>query len=113
MYFLLETQHLWTDSLRVKSNMRFLILCLFFGIICATNKEKPVEKNYEQLIEIVEDLKSQVDDLKKNQNRDGRINNLKNELDYLKTNVSDQESRIQVSNLKSDEIGMKTFTSSI
>ena len=62
--------------------MRFLILCLFFGIICATNKEKPVEKNYEQLIEIVEDLKSQVDDLKKNQNRDGRINNLKNELDY-------------------------------
>ena len=88
-------------------------LCLFFGIICATNKEKPVEKNYEQLIEIVEDLKSQVDDLKKNQNRDGRINNLKNELDYLKTNVSDQESRIQVSNLKSDEIGMKTLTSSI
>ena len=65
--------------------MRFLILCLFFGIICATNKEQPIV-NYDefvQVVQIVEELKSQVDDLKKN--RDGRINNLENELDYLKT----------------------------
>ena len=72
---------------------------------------------------IVKDLKIQVDDLKKKQNSNGRINNLKNELDYLKTNVSNQESRIQanedgiesnsnslgVSILVSDEIDMTTF----
>ena len=81
--------------MRVKSKMRFLILCIFFGIICATNKENPNVKKYEQLVQTVEELKSQVEDLKKNQNRDGRINNLKNELDYLKTNMSNQESRIQ------------------
>ena len=100
--------------------MRFLILCLFFGIICATNKEQQIV-NYDefvQVVQIVEELKSQVEDLKKNQNRDGRINNLKNEIDYLKTNMSNQESRIEaneegleVSYLISDEIEMKTFVS--
>ena len=83
--------------------MRFLILCIFFDIT------KSIVKCDAQLVQIVEDLKSQVDGLrknqnhlksqvdylKKNQNRDGRINNLKNELDYLKTNMSNQESRIQ------------------
>ena len=46
---------------------------------------------------MVKELKSQVDDLKTTQNskRRIRIDNLKNELDYLKADVSDQESRIQ------------------
>ena len=76
--------------------MKLLILCLFFGIICAKNKETPIVSN-DELVQMVKELKSQVDDLKTTQNskRRIRIDNLKIELDYLKADVSDQESRIQ------------------
>ena len=67
--------------------MKLLILCLFFGIICANVEEK--------LVQMVEELKSEFAELKQNNKKVGRITDLKNEIKNLKISMSDQEERIQ------------------
>ena len=68
--------------------MKILILCLFFGIICANVEEK--------LVQMVEELKSEFAELKQNNKKVGRITDLKNEIKNLKISMSNQELRIQV-----------------
>ena len=67
--------------------MKLLILCLFFGIICANVEEK--------LVQMVEELKSEFAELKQNNKKVGRITDLKNEIKKLNASMSDQEERIQ------------------
>ena len=74
--------------------MKLLILCLFFGIICANVEEKPSVSN-DELVKMFEDLKSEFDDLKQKNKKMGRFTELKNEIKKLNASMSYQEERIQ------------------
>ena len=75
-------------------NMKLLIICLFFGIICANVEEKPSVSN-DELVKMFEDLKSEFDDLKQNNKKMGRFSELKNEIKKLNASMSNQDERIQ------------------
>ena len=75
-------------------NMKLLIICLFFGIICANVEEKPSVSN-DELVKMFEDLKSEFDDLKQKNKKMGRFTELKNEIKKLNASMSYQEERIQ------------------
>ena len=72
--------------------MRFLNLFLFFGIIYA-NKDK--DYTNQELTKLVNDLSNKLDQLMKDQNVIGNVDDLQSEIDELKTNLMNQESRIQ------------------
>ena len=74
--------------------MKLLILCLFFGIICANVEETPSVSN-DELVKMFEDLKSEFDDLKQKNKKMGRFTELKNEIKKLNASMSYQEERIQ------------------
>ena len=73
-------------------NMKFLFLFLFFGIIYA-NKDK--DYTNQELTKLVNDLSNKLDQLMKDQNDIGNVDDLQSEIDELKTNLMNQESKIQ------------------
>ena len=73
--------------------MKLLVICLFFGIICANETEK--FKRITELKNEVEELKSAMQQFLKNilVEQEGRIEDNEEDIDNLKTNVEKLEAR--------------------